>query len=249
MSQYQQFCPVALAAEIITRSWMPLVIRELLCGSTRFNDIHRGVPKMSRTLLSRRLEELIRADLVERRLVADGRPEYHLTPAGEELRPIIEQLGVWGRRWVRTDPASAGRDPRLLMWDVRRRIVRDRLPDCRVVVWFHFPDAPRDLRSYWLILQPGDVDLCYRDPGFEVDLAVTSPLRTMIDAWMGDVDLGRAIRSGEIELRGPRELRRRFPAWLGSDSSRSGAGGSGTPMSGARRIATNAVTAVSARHA
>jgi hypothetical protein len=135
------------------------------------------------------------------------------------------------------------------MWDVRRRIVRDRLPDCRVVVWFHFPDAPRDLRSYWLILQPGDVDLCYRDPGFEVDLAVTSPLRTMIDAWMGDVDLGRAIRSGEIELRGPRELRRRFPAWLGSDSSRSGAGGSGTPMSGARRIATNAVTAVSARHA
>jgi len=92
---YQQFCPLAMAAEILTTRWTPLVLRELLCGSVRFNDMHRGVPRMSRSLLTRRLGELERAGLLERVRVR-GHSEYRLAAAGEELRPVIEQLAVWG---------------------------------------------------------------------------------------------------------------------------------------------------------
>lgn len=214
MEGYQQFCPVALASEILARRWTPLIMRELLCGSVRFNDIHRGVPRMSRTLLSQRLDELERAELLERRSIG-GRPEYHLTRAGEALERVIMQIGIWGKRWVESDLSGADLDVGHLMWDVRRRIVREELPPGRTVVHFHFTDAEEAYRDFWLVLERESVDLCLKDPGYGWDLRTTSAVRTMAEVWMGDAEFVRALRDGRIRLRGPRELRRRLPDWLG----------------------------------
>jgi DNA-binding HxlR family transcriptional regulator len=216
MDAYGQFCPVAQAAEILTRRWTPLVVRELLCGSHRFNDLHCGVPRMSRSLLARRLGELEEVGIVERRLVGAGeRPEYHLTEAGEELRPIIFELGFWGKRWLTRKVSREALDPGLLMWDMQRRILRDRLPPRRVVVSFEFTDAPPHQERYWLILEPEQVDLCLRDPGIESDLRVRSDVRTLAEIWLGELEFLRALREESLSLAGKRELRRSFPGWLG----------------------------------
>lgn len=212
---YGQFCPVALAAEIVTRRWTPLVVRELLCGSQRFNDIHRGVPRMSRSLLVRRLAELEEAGLLTSTPGPDGHARYQLTTAGEELRPIIVQLGFWGKRWARRGLSRDDLDAGLLMWDMQRRIVREALPPRRTIVRFEFTDAPRDDRRYWLVLAPGEVDLCLRDPGAEEDLSLTSDVRTLAEVWLGEITFAQALRRSTLELRGPAELRRNFPSWLG----------------------------------
>lgn len=216
MDGYGQFCPVAKASEILTRRWMPLVIRELLCGSHRFNDIHRGVPKMSRSLLVKRLSELEEKNLVERRIVGDDEhPEYHLTPAGEELRPIIKQLGVWGKQWVQKEVSENDLDARLLMWDVQRRIEQDELPSGEVVVYFRFTDAPEEHQDFWLLLEEGTVELCLEDPGREHDLSVRSDVETFTKVWQGDIGLRRAFSEDTISVSGPPKLRKQFPDWLG----------------------------------
>jgi DNA-binding HxlR family transcriptional regulator len=214
MEGYGQFCPVAMASEVLTRRWTPLIIRELLCGSHRFNELHRGMPRVSRTLLSQRLTDLEDAGVIERRIASDGHPEYHLTPAGEELRPVIESLGVWGKRWSGV-PRSDDLDPSLLMWDMRRRIVSDRLPEIRVVVHFHFVDARMPQHDYWLLLRKNEVDVCFEDPRFACDLEVDTDLRTLTDVWMGDCPLAEAMRREELRLKGPSRLRGAFPGWLG----------------------------------
>jgi DNA-binding HxlR family transcriptional regulator len=213
--RYGQFCPVALAAEVVGERWTPLVLRELLSGSRRFNDLRRGVPKMSPSLLSRRLRQLARAGVVERR-VAGRTVEYHLTAAGEELRPIVEGLGAWGKRWVGGGLDRENLDATLLMWDVRRNVRRDRLPGRRVVVAFRFPDAPPAHRRFWLVLSPEEVDLCLRDPGHEVDLVATTGLATFTALWLGDLDWTAALATGRVALDGPAALRRALPDWLGA---------------------------------
>lgn len=216
MDTHQSFCSVAQAADLLTLRWMPLVLRELLCGSHRFNDLHRGLPRMSRTLLARRLADLVAAGVAERRPVgADAHLEYHLTQAGEELRPLIMQLGVWGKRWVRRDVTREALDPTLLMWDMQRRIVMEALPPRRVVVSFHFPDAPAVHQQYWLVLKQDEVDLCLNDPGHDVDLNVFSNVRALTDVWTGDLTISRALRDESVRLSGPPALRRAFPDWLG----------------------------------
>lgn len=216
MDGYGQFCPVAKASEILTRRWMPLVVRELLDGSHRFNDIHRGVPKMSRSLLAKRLDELEEEKLMERRIVGDDEhPEYHLTPAGEELRPIILKMGVWGKQWIQTEVSQNDLDARLLMWDMHRRIEKDQLPPTEVVVHVHFTDAPEEDQDFWLVLEAGSVDLCLKDPGRRDDLTVHSDVETLTKVWLGDVGLRRAIRENTVRVQGRPELRQQFPDWLG----------------------------------
>jgi DNA-binding HxlR family transcriptional regulator len=214
MRGYGQFCPVAQAAEVIAERWTPLVIRELLSGSHRFNDIQRGVPLMSPALLTKRLKTLQLCGIVERRSLAGGAHEYHLTQAGEELRPWVELMGVWGQRWVRRPVTPEEADPALLMWDMRRSIDAERLPDERVVVRFDLRGAPKGKRSWWLVLERPDPDLCLTDPGFGVDLTVRTDAVAMANVWVGDLDLSGAIRSGLIVLEGPSRLRRAFPSWL-----------------------------------
>jgi DNA-binding HxlR family transcriptional regulator len=218
MSGYGQFCPVAKAAEIVAERWTPLVLRELLCGSRRFADLHRGMPLMSRALLVQRLQQLEHAGIVRSTPKTRGRGrEYALTPAGEELRPVIEQLGEWGQRWARSQLRREDLDPGLLMWDIHRRLNLDRLPERRVVVRFDFRGMPRASRcptSWWLVLQRPEVDLCLKDPGFEEDLVVDADAAALTRVWMGDVRLGDAIRQGLIRLDGLPMFRRAFPTWL-----------------------------------
>lgn len=219
MAGYGQFCPVAKACEVLAERWTPLVLRELLCGSTRFSELQRGVPLMSRTLLARRLRDLESAGVVRSAPKAVGRGrEYHLTRAGEELRPVIEGLGVWGQRWAMDHLQPGDLDPALLGWDVHRRIVTERLPPQRVVVRFDFRAVPRRWharRTLWLVLQRSGVDVCLKDPGFEVDVVVDADLPAFTRVWMGEVPMGDALRSGAVTLDGPRALVRALPSWLG----------------------------------
>jgi DNA-binding HxlR family transcriptional regulator len=210
MSGYGQFCPVAKATEVLAERWTPLVVRELLCGSHRFNELQRGVPLLSRSLLAKRLRDLEQAGVVERR-----GSEYHLTEAGEELRPIIMGLGEWGQRWARSEVSRADLDPRLLMWDMQRNIETEALPAHRIVVRFRFTDAaPGFPRVTWLILDRDQIDVCYKDPGFEVDLVVVGRLRSLVAVWMGDTSMSAVIRGRELQVDGPRDLVRAFPSWL-----------------------------------
>jgi DNA-binding HxlR family transcriptional regulator len=213
MKGYGQFCPVAKGAEVFAERWTPLVLRELLCGSTHFSDLHRGVPLMSRSLLSLRLKQLEEIGVVERKQGAQG-PEYHLTQAGQEFAPIIRQLGEWGQRWFRTKFSRDELDVTVLMWDMRRCIKADAFP-ARTCVQFDFSGLPASKRTWWLVSDGEEVDLCPSDPGFEVGLYVATDLRTMTQVFMGDLALKTALASGAIELDGPRELRQPFERWLG----------------------------------
>lgn len=213
---YRQFCPVAQAADILTERWTPLVLRELLAGSTHFNELRRGVPIMSPSLLSKRLRSLQAAGVIDRVPEPAGRGhQYRLTRAGEELRPIIEQMGIWGARWVESALTERNLDAGLLMWDIRRNIDGDRLSsDGRAVVQFRFTDAPKGRREWWLVAEPGETQLCLTDPGYQVDMIVESDLLTLTRVWTGDLNLGRALEDGRIRTMGDRRLKNEFPDWL-----------------------------------
>jgi len=218
MYRYGQFCPIAAACEVFAERWTPLVLRELLSGSRRFNDLQRGLPLMSRTLLAQRLRELESAGLIERVPKPKGRGfEYHLSQAGDELGPIVMGLGEWGQRWVYTRVSKDDLDPRLLMWDMHRRIRAEALPARRVVVQFDFnglPRATKRMNRWWLILDKPEVELCLRDPGYEVDLLVGADLFAMTRVWTGELAWPEAVRDRSIAVHGPASLARAFPGWL-----------------------------------
>jgi len=214
MGVYGQFCPIAQALEIVGERWTLLIVRELLCGNYRFGEILHGVPLISRSLLSQRLKSLEDASLIERRERAGGNGhEYVLTPAGEELRPIVFGLGNWGQRWVRRNPKDK-LDPVLLMWDLRRNLDPRRLPERPIVVMFWFRDLAGKRSRYWLKVERPNIELCLTDPRLDVELTVETTLRTMVGVWMGDRDVRDPIASGEIVLKGAPELTRAFPSWL-----------------------------------
>lgn len=212
---YGQFCPVALAATILAERWMPLVIRELLCGSVRFNDLQRGVPRMSSALLAERLKQLQFAGIVERTPVANGF-EYRLTPAGRELFPVIKAMGLWSQRWLRHDLVDTENlDSDLLMWDIRRNACGHAPARAgRYVAEFRLSGVPISRRCYWLVFDGGSVDLCYRDPGFAVDLFAEANLRVLTQIWLGHIPLAAAIRDGRLRLDGTRADIKAFRSWF-----------------------------------
>jgi DNA-binding HxlR family transcriptional regulator len=213
---YQQFCPVAMAAEVLCTRWTVLVVRELIAGSTRFNDLQRGVPKMSRSLLSQRLKELEEHGIVERRTIPHehGLHDYHLTPRGRDLVAVVEAFGNWGQKWVESHLTLGNLDPSLLMWDMRRNLDPSPLPKRQTVVQFTFPEVRTHRRDFWLVVdEAGSVDLCNVDPGFEVDLLVTTDLRTMTAIWMGLTTVKAA--SGKIQFDGDRAMAETMQTWLG----------------------------------
>lgn len=213
-SGYGQFCPVSMAAEILCSRWTVVLLREMLCGSTRFNDLRRGLPRMSPTLLSKRLKELELVGVIRSVPTAAGLSEYVLTEAGEDLRPIIIGIGSWGQRWVESRLSLRNLDPTLLMWDMRRNLSTDPLPPRRCTIQFVYPELQPTHRNYWLVVESGDVDLCQTDPGFEVDLLVTSSLRTMTSIWMGLTRLDAEVRAGRVQLDGDPAVGRSMQAWL-----------------------------------
>ena len=218
---YHQFCPVAMASEILCTRWTLLILRELLMGSTRFNELRRGLPRISPALLSQRLKELEEAGIVERHGEArdGGASSYHPTPMGQELLPLIVSLGNWGQRWISSELSLQRLDGALLMWDMRRNLRIEPAPPVRKVVKIRFPDAPQRDADWWLVVTPDcSVDLCKVDPGHDVDLYVTSDLRSMTEVWMGHLPIGRAIGSEQVVLAGDPRLARQFPQWLGLSS-------------------------------
>lgn len=213
---YKQFCPVAMAAEVLCTRWTMVLLRELIAGTTRFNDLRRGVPKMSPALLSTRLKELELAGVIKRIPLKSekGVFEYQLTQAGKDLRPVVEAVGTWGQMWVELSLSLKNLDPSLLMWDMRRNLNPAPLPSIRTVVQFLYSDLPATKSRWWLVIEPeGEVDLCWSDPGFEINLYVTTDLRTMTAIWMG---LG-TIESerDKMELLGERKVAETMQVWLG----------------------------------
>jgi len=214
---YHQFCPVAMAAEVLGARWTLLVLRELIAGTTRFNDLRRGVPRMSPALLSKRLKELESAGVIARVPVAGepGVSEYRLTEAGRELKPVIEAIGCWGQRWVDLEASLEKLDPELLMWDMRRNIDPRPMPKTRSTIQVIFSDLPEVQRNWWLVVEPGkEVDLCHVDPGFDVDLYLSTDLRTMTEIWMGYVRIAQAKERGRLQATGSRDLESKLSAWM-----------------------------------
>ena len=216
MIDYGQFCTVARGAEVLGELWTPLVVRELLCGSRRFNDIHRGVPRMSATLLTQRLRKLEDVGVVERRRGSNGW-EYHLTQAGEELRPIVVSLGHWGARWIGSRLKREQLDAGFLMWDIRRFARVDQFPpQRRVVVQFKFTDARRGERDWWLVVEHGSADLCRDDPGHEVTVVVESSVRALTGIWTGDSTPQHELRAGTLKVSGAGRGGEMLWRWLGT---------------------------------
>lgn len=208
---YGQFCPVAVASEVFAERWTPVILRELVLGSRRFNEIQRGVPRISRALLVKRLR-----DLAAHGVITSVGGDYRLTEAGAELGELVVQLGKWGQRWT-TPVRRDNLDARLLLWDMRRRLAVDRMPDRRLVMQFDFrgvPATPKTPRTYWLVIQRPDVDLCIIEPGFEVDLFVEADLAALSRVWLGEIPIRQAIREGDVNLAGDRQVVREFPSWL-----------------------------------
>ncbi|HET7120724.1 MAG TPA: helix-turn-helix domain-containing protein [Solirubrobacterales bacterium] len=215
-SSYGQFCPVAQAAEVVTERWTLLVLREMLMGSTRFNEIQRGVPRMSSSLLSKRLREMERSGLLTiEPLPGERGNAYRLTAAGKALGPLVVALGTWSREWLQREISAEEADPALLMWDMRRSLRLDRLPTERVVTFFRYRDAEEGKRAWWMVARADGADLCFTDPGFPIDLQVDAEARAMAAVWIGQLDLGAAMRSRQVKVSGPEHLVRSFPDWIG----------------------------------
>ncbi|KQV67549.1 HxlR family transcriptional regulator [Nocardioides sp. Root122] len=211
-ASYSQFCPVAKAMELLDERWTLLVVRELVVGSEHFNELRRGLPRMSPTLLSRRLQQLVRAGVITRE-ETDGEVRYRLTEAGEELRPVVEALGTWGTRWI-PDLADPDLDPKLLLWDMHRNVDHGRVPARRTVLAFEFDDVEVDLARWWLVISSGDVDVCDDDPGDEPVASVQTSLRTLTEVWRGDKAWSAARGDGSVRVVASREVAAALPGWF-----------------------------------
>jgi DNA-binding HxlR family transcriptional regulator/putative sterol carrier protein len=216
-NSHGQFCTVARSAEVLCERWTPLVLRELLCGSRRFNDLHRGVPRMSSSLLAQRLRRLEEFGVV-RRSAAGKVWAYSLTPAGEELRPIITALGHWGARWIGSRLRKNELDAGLLMWDVRRSVRLAEFPPGPVVIQFQFRDARAGERQWWLVVENGAADLCRDDPGREVTVLVDATVRALTELWTGECTPQQALQSGEVRVESGRPDVTRLWCWLGTSA-------------------------------
>ncbi|MBU9764338.1 helix-turn-helix transcriptional regulator [Mycobacterium sp. TNTM28] len=217
MSTYGQFCPVAKAMELLDERWTLLVVRELLRGSAHFNDLRRGLPKMSPALLSKRLKSLSRAGVIERSEI-DGRTSYSLTACGQELAGVVDALGTWGVRWI-GELGEQDLDPHLLMWDMRRTVPLQNWPGSRTTVAFILDGVAAKASRWWLVVADGQADVCDFDPGHEVAGTVSTSLRTLTEIWRGDVSWARALLDGSVALSGSAEVRRAIPKWLGQSTA------------------------------
>ena len=206
MKTYGQYCPIAKAVEVLGERWSLLVLRELLIGSTRFNYIARGLPGMSRTMLSKRLREFEAAGLLER---LDG--EYLLTPSAHEMRPIVFGLGAWGERWLLGEPDPADLDPVTLMWHAHARFDTSVLPDRRVVIAFEMDDRSE---RFWVVVEEIGCSVCEADPGFDVDVVVRARLADLYRIFYHQLPIEGAVKSGAVRFEGESALVRRMPQVL-----------------------------------
>jgi DNA-binding HxlR family transcriptional regulator len=212
MRGYAQYCPVAKGSEILGDRWTLLIVREMLGGASGFNELQRGLPGISRSVLTDRMRSLERAEVVERRTGPKGRTlEYRLTPTGRDLQPVVQAIGEWGATWSLTEPRPDELDPYLLIVWMARHVDRRRVPPNRTVVQFYFRE-PR--QRYWMVLEPSEVSVCLQHPGFDVDLEVVVDTATLYRVYLGRAELGGAMKAGQVTMNGPRELQRGFGEWF-----------------------------------
>lgn len=212
MRSYAQYCPIAKASEVLGDRWTLLIVREMLIGATGFNELQRGLPGISRSVLRDRLRSLERAGVMERKTGPRGRTlAYALTPSGRDLLPVVKSLGDWGATWSFTDPRPEELDPDLLIVWIARHVDRGRLPAERKVIQF---ELRQPSKRYWMVLEPADVSVCLQHPGFDVDLEVVADTATLYEVYSGRTEIGEAMRDGELELHGPRSLREAFGGWF-----------------------------------
>lgn len=205
-TSYGQYCPISRALDVIGERWSLLILRDMVLGATRFNDIARGLPGLSRTLLTKRLRQFERAGLVERL-----GSQYLLTDAGRDLHPLLMGLGEWGSRWAFGEPRPEELDAELLVWWMHERLDASDLPGRRHVFNVRFTDDPRE---YWIVLEGDDASVCFYDPGFEVDVTIRSQLEALYEVWLGRRPLAAALRDGTVAFEGPAALTRRMPSVL-----------------------------------
>lgn len=215
MKTYGQFCPLAQATQLLCERWTLLIARELLAGSSRFSELQKGVPLMSPTLLSARLKSMLKAGIIK----MDGQKGEHgysLTPAGLELRPIVELLGAWGHRWSRSHLETGDLDAGLLMWDMRRTVDSAVFPKQKVVIEFEYNDAPEGARHWWLVCEDNEIDLCLTDNGYDVDCLIKCSLKSMTAVWICEYSLNEAVKKGDIKVLGNPDIARKLQDWLRS---------------------------------
>ncbi len=216
MPTTSQYCPVAIATEILADRWTPLILREFFVGAHSFGDLQGGIPHISRTLLSERLKQLVSNGIIERTEPQPGRPRYALTPAGRDLEQFIFGLGEWAIRWAYFgEPVDEQLDNTHLMWRFRRGVLSEHLPPRRVVVEFALTCPNSKTETFWLVIEPHDSDVCLKHPGFEVDLQVRTSSRELHRVWLGRTTIRDAMRAGTLEVEGSPQLVRSFPRWFG----------------------------------
>ncbi|MDH5611963.1 MAG: helix-turn-helix transcriptional regulator [Gammaproteobacteria bacterium] len=215
MKTYGQFCPLAQATQLLCERWTLIIIRELIAGSTRFNELQKGVPLMSPSLLSSRLKQLTKSGVIE--VIGNkGNHTYHLTQAGKELRPVVELLGAWGHRWAQSNLNNGDLDAGLLMWDMRRTVDPAKFPMHRIVVQFEYPDAPIGAKDWWLVSENGEIDLCLNDHGYEIDIMIKCSLKVMTEIWVCAQNFNDAVKTGDINIIGDPKLIHKLQEWLRS---------------------------------
>jgi DNA-binding HxlR family transcriptional regulator len=212
--EYGQFCPIAKATEIIGEKWTILIIRELLMGGTRFNELQRGLSLISPTILTKRLASLSEHGLViKKKIPGQQGYEYFPTESCKELLPVIKSLGDWGMRWAREHLVDSDYDVELLMLYLQRSIRADKLIGNETVIRFRFTDI-KDPSDWWLIATGQDVDVCNKDPGRDVDVYFTCAVRTMVEIWMGELSYKKAVKEDLLKAVGPSAYTRNIFSWM-----------------------------------
>ena len=211
---YGQFCPISKAVEMLGDKWTLLIVRELLMGGRRYNELQRGLSQISPTVLSKRLDSLSRYGLVLKKKIPNQKGyEYFPTKSCSELLPIIKSLGDWGLRWAQSNLTEKDYDVELLMLYLQRSINPENLVGDETVIRFKFTDI-KEYPDWWMVVQDNKVDLCTNDPGKEVDVYFTTTVKTMVNVWMGWSTYRKAIAQDELKLVGPKTLINNVSAWM-----------------------------------
>jgi DNA-binding HxlR family transcriptional regulator len=212
--RYNQFCPIAKATEILGEKWTILIVRELLMGGTRFNDLQRGLGDVSPALLTSRLKSLEVQGMIARRKISGQKGfEYFPTEACRELLPVVKSLGDWGMLWARHTILDADFDAEFLMFYLERSIDPSKLIGTETVIKFRFSDLTEQ-QNWWLLVESGKAQVCLKDPGKDVNVFFNCSVRTMHDVWMGDRTYRDALKSGDLRIDGDPALTRNVQAWL-----------------------------------
>ncbi len=212
--KYGQFCPVAKATELLGERWTFLIVRELLMGAHRFSELQRGLGEISPALLTARLKSFEEEGLIVRRKIPGQRGfEYFPTEACQALLPVIKALGDWGLLWARQKLSGEDFDPEFLMFYLERSVDPSALPGRETIIQFRFLDLKEQCK-WWLMVNGDKTQLCLVDPGRDVDVWISTTVRTMHDVWMGDRSYRSAIDSGDLVIEGDPMLTRRMSRWM-----------------------------------